>query len=253
MKIYNLYYYLIYHKSPYIDIASLFSSAIWPRLSSLTLSDLTIRDDKVATRFLAAHPGLREISVSLSVDTAVDGIPEIPFNIDADFLAALGGNNPDKDDDIKAAMEGYGTRRAFLPNLETLGVHSQLARSILRAITKHRSLSFSHCLRSIGTIEPRDWGCSVSEIDLDDPWERLFVDDSETPPQTSASDVDVMDENTNLLETLINVRSLVVRNIRRLSQLDSLFTATGPRLENLRVESWFIPGLVGLNFILFFR
>jgi len=248
LKIYNRYYFFIYHKR-YIDITPLFSSATWPRLSYLTLSDLTI-DDKVATRFLAAHHGLREISVSLSLDKAVDGQPKVPFNIDKDFLTTLLGDNSNKEDDTRATVKGAGTGRAFLSNLEILAVHPQLARSILHAITQHHpSSSFSHCLRSIGTIEPRDWG-SVPEIESDYAGERLLMYDSETPPpQTSASDADGTDEDINLFEKLTKVRSLVVRNIRSLSQLDSLVTATGPRLESLCVETRrFIPGLVSFNF-----
>ena len=100
---------------------------------------------------------------------AVPGVPKVPFNIEEDFLAAILGDDSNKADDTKTTVEGAGGGRVFLPDLKTLTVHSQLARLVLRAITKHRAASsFSHCLRAIGTVELRNWGCSVPQIDQKD-------------------------------------------------------------------------------------
>ena len=100
---------------------------------------------------------------------AVPGVSKVPFNIEEDFLAAVSGDDSNKADDTRATVEGAGGGLVLLPDLKTLAVYSQPARSVLRAITKHRpTSSFSHCLRAIGTVELRDWGCSVPQIDQKD-------------------------------------------------------------------------------------
>ena len=207
MTIDNDCYYHCYftNRDACIDVSPLLSST-WPRLSSFKISGFITCDHKIATRFLAEHQDLRAISATQTLSPV---LPTFPFYIDNEYLVTvLSLSNI-----LENAAAGG---RAFLPNLQTLDVHPELARSILRAIIRHRPpSSSSYRLTSISTLEPRDWG------HLNKP--HVQEDHG-------------IDENLNLLKTFSNVRSLAVKDVRTLGELDSLFTAIGPRLKSLQIE-----------------
>ena len=152
----------------------------------------------------------------------LNAVPSSHSNVDHEYLLVVLG---------LSGRVATGGGRAFRPNLETLDAQPQLARSILRAMIRHRPhSSFSHCLTPIGILEPRDsGGCSAQDVDHHD----VVVDDlSETPPGMSAGDE--TDETVNFLGTFTNVRSLTVRDVCTLVHVDSSFTAVDPR----RVSAW---------------
>ena len=91
---------------------------------------------------------------------------------------------------------------------------------------RHRPPPSLHCLTSLGILEPRDLGCSTPQVDEDD-------------LQGSGTD-----ENVNLLEALTNARSIKVRGVATLSQLDSLLEVFGTRLESIWMEAQSLACLV---------
>ncbi|KAF9461100.1 hypothetical protein BDZ94DRAFT_858896 [Collybia nuda] len=204
-----------YGGNPFTDITPIVSAAHWPHLSSIRLSDIIIEDEAMAV-FLSQHPSLREITAFLSLSDS--DLPKLPFSLD-----------------------GLELDKSFLPNLETIDLAPDLARPILRALSRPSSI------QSISTIEPCEWDAAEDEPEeyvssLDDTWGAPTgqdVDDENISQLADTWGVPVAEKcsegetsKTNLLEGMSNLRSLRVKDLRSFAQLEKLVGAT-PNIESI--------------------
>ncbi|KDR78443.1 hypothetical protein GALMADRAFT_64396 [Galerina marginata CBS 339.88] len=188
--------------NPYTDLSPIFSSAHWPSLSHLSLSDIIV-DAGVMTTFLNNHPSIRSLAGHLSISD--DKLPDIPFSLDIP-----------------------GISHDAFANLETLRFPPALARQFLQVVKRSSSI------REIGTLEPCDWDAVEEE---EDEYNPAFDAVWGVPTSEPSQDSDDVGENRhgNLLEGLTNLWSLTVRNVHSLAQFEKLAKST-PKLEVLKFE-----------------
>ncbi|KAJ3501428.1 hypothetical protein NLJ89_g9345 [Agrocybe chaxingu] len=205
----NFYY--DFDGNPFTNISSILSSNPLPCLSSLKLQDILI-DDNMLAHFIVAHPNLHHLSAFLSIDG--DSLSSFPF-----------------------ALEGYEDELIdILPNLLTIDLPPEPLRIILRGLKR------PSVIREISVVEPCDWDAyedSESEehvSSLDDVWgapEGSLESPVEGPRRTQLK---------NLLLDMPELRSIVVKDVVSLSQLDKLIKAV-PNVESVTFRGLFIGHL----------
>ena len=168
-------------------------------------------DKEVITKFLNRHPTLRTVVAYLSI--SVDRTTQ---NFELDMT---------------------GLEKDALPNLTHLAVHPKLARPILCVVPDHSTI------RELTAVEPRDWDAPEVEIE---PSAADFDTWSELPVINANEDDNLKLERAFRLREMKNLKSLSLRNITKVEQLEALAKLT-PNLESLSTPPHLIRSVVGFS------
>ena len=215
LEIFDHDFYRSYGGDPFTHISSILAGITWPRLTCLQLGDVIV-DKQVITQFLNRHPTLQSVAAYLSV--SVDRATQ---NFELDMT---------------------GLKKDALPNLTGLAVHPKLVRPILCGVPDHLTI------RELTAVEPRDWDAPEVEIESPgadcDTW-------SELPLANAYEDDNIRLERAFRLREMKNLKSLSLRNITAVEQLEALAKLT-PNLESLSTPPYLIKSVVRRTTLLTF-
>ncbi|EDR12127.1 uncharacterized protein LACBIDRAFT_323175 [Laccaria bicolor S238N-H82] len=206
LEIYDHSFYIIYGGDPFTDISSILAGITWPRLTSLQLGDVVV-GKQVITQFLNRHPTLQFFAayLSISVDRATQ-------NFELDMT---------------------GLKKDALPNLTRLAVHPKLARPILCGVPDYSTIT------ELTGVEPRDW--DAPEVEIESPVAD-FDTWSELPLANVYEDDNIRLERAFRLREMRNLKSLSLRNLTEVDQLEALAKLT-PNLESLSTPPYLIKSV----------
>ena len=131
-------------------------------------------------------------------------------------------------------LDMTGLKKDVLPNLTHLAVHPKMARPILCGVPDHSTI------RELTAVEPRDW--DAPEVEIESP-AADFDTWSELPLPTAYEDDNSRLQRAFRLREMKNLKSLSLRNITEVEQLEALAKLT-PNLESLSIPQYLIKSVV---------
>jgi len=135
-----------------------------------------------------------------------------------------------------------GLKNDALPNLTRLAVHPKLACPILCGVPDHSTI------RELTAVEPCDW--DAPEVGIESPVAD-FDTWNELPLANAHEDDNIRLERAFRLREMKNLKSLSLRNITEVEQLEALAKLT-PNLECLLTRPYLIKSIVCLTTLLTF-